>query len=592
MRILNNLPALHAFTSLNKTNKALQKTINALSTGLRINSSADDAAGFAISERMRSQISGLDVAVRNTQDGISLLQTAEGALGQTNSMLQRMMELAIQASSDSLTSQDRSYLQLEIDELKDQIDRIAGTTQFNKKRILDGSSGALWSSDDLNVKAKIHGGLVTVDEFGQKVNHEGNFRIEVSAEPGLPQVQKSNIMHFTETITSVENIITEVDPPTSTARVVFVIDVSGSMGGELQKVKDNIASFKSKIEAGGVDSVEIGICTYGTNDAYDPNFVAYTYPDGSLWSSDTSAITTLLEPVTAPYGWDTYNYYAVQKAAETYNDSYGTNRYMILVTDVDHTYGEGWTAPIGSKEIYTEATLRSALESDPTTDKDNIKLSVISPNPDRTSEFYNLVSDSGGSMLMAGTDWSDDLNVLADDIAETTETDKIIDNVAESSFSTIGSMSAFYNVNGVSLVSKPQTLTITQGNGNSTSVTLYETDTLQDVADKINSAIADGLGQAKYTNNREKFCTISDGTEGTSESVYDRQPIYDSYGNIIGYDVYATMLVRSAIPGKDGELYTSPAMTTSSVHSASTQFKSPPNPHSPPLSTTLTPEKS
>ena len=153
MRIANNLPALAAFTSLNKINRSLDKTIKALSTGLRINSSSDDAAGFAISEKMRSQISGLDVAIRNSQDGISLLQTAEGALGETNSMLQRMRELAVQASNDSLTSNDRQYLQLEIDELKKQIDRIADTTQFNKKRILDGSSGAVWSSSDTNVKA-------------------------------------------------------------------------------------------------------------------------------------------------------------------------------------------------------------------------------------------------------------------------------------------------------------------------------------------------------------------------------------------------------------------------------------------------------
>ncbi len=102
MRITNNLPALSAFHALNATNKSLQETINTLSTGLRINSAADDAAGFAVSEKMRSQISGLDIALRNSQDGISLLQTAEGALGETNSMLQRMRELCVQASNDTL----------------------------------------------------------------------------------------------------------------------------------------------------------------------------------------------------------------------------------------------------------------------------------------------------------------------------------------------------------------------------------------------------------------------------------------------------------------------------------------------------------
>ena len=106
MRITNNISALTTFNSLNSTNKSLQKTINQLSTGLRINFASDDAAGFAISEKMRSQILGLNVASRNSQDRISLLQTAERTLGETNSMLQRMRELAVQASNDSLTSND------------------------------------------------------------------------------------------------------------------------------------------------------------------------------------------------------------------------------------------------------------------------------------------------------------------------------------------------------------------------------------------------------------------------------------------------------------------------------------------------------
>lgn len=194
MRINNNIPALKTFRKLESTNKALNKSIRALSTGLRINSAADDAAGFAISEKMRSQISGLDMALKNSQDGISFLQTAEGALGDVNSILQRMRELSVQASNDSLTSNDRQYIQLEIDELKSQINQIAGTTQFNRKRLLDGSSGALWSSSDLNVKARINGGLTYRDQFGQKATSEGNYRIEVSTEPGQAQVQKSNIM--------------------------------------------------------------------------------------------------------------------------------------------------------------------------------------------------------------------------------------------------------------------------------------------------------------------------------------------------------------------------------------------------------------
>ena len=105
MVVNNNIPALLAYNSVTKTNNSLQKSIQKLSTGLRINSAADDAAGLAISEKMRAQIRGLDRAVSNSQDGISMIQTAEGALNETHSILQRMRELSVQAANDTLTLQ-------------------------------------------------------------------------------------------------------------------------------------------------------------------------------------------------------------------------------------------------------------------------------------------------------------------------------------------------------------------------------------------------------------------------------------------------------------------------------------------------------
>ena len=193
MRVNNNIPALLAHNAYSATQANIEKTIQKLSTGLRINSAADDAAGLGISEKMRSQMKGLAQASRNAQDGISMIQTAEGALQEVHSMLQRMRELAVQAANDTLTSQDRAFIQTEIDKLRDGIDRIAGTTQFNRRRLLDGSASALWSSDKLSTEAIIRGGLTSRDQFGQRVTAEGNFRIEISARPGQAQVLKSNI---------------------------------------------------------------------------------------------------------------------------------------------------------------------------------------------------------------------------------------------------------------------------------------------------------------------------------------------------------------------------------------------------------------
>ena len=137
--VQHNMTALNANRMLGITTDAQAKSTEKLSSGYRINRAADDAAGLAISEKMRGQIRGLEQASANAQDGISLIQTAEGALTETHSILQRMRELAVQAASDSNTDDDRTQIQNEIDQLTQEVDRIATTTEFNTKKLLDGS---------------------------------------------------------------------------------------------------------------------------------------------------------------------------------------------------------------------------------------------------------------------------------------------------------------------------------------------------------------------------------------------------------------------------------------------------------------------
>ncbi|AND42221.1 flagellin [Cytobacillus oceanisediminis] len=139
MRINHNIAALNTYRQLNSASGAQSKSMEKLSSGLRINNAADDAAGLAISEKMRGQIRGLDMAAKNAQDGISLIQTSEGALNETHSVLQRMRELAVQSANDTNTDTDRGELQKELNELIDEVDRIAGQTQFNTKTLMDGT---------------------------------------------------------------------------------------------------------------------------------------------------------------------------------------------------------------------------------------------------------------------------------------------------------------------------------------------------------------------------------------------------------------------------------------------------------------------
>ncbi|MEN8189425.1 MAG: flagellin [Thermodesulfobacteriota bacterium] len=145
LTINTNVMSLNAQRNLGKSQGALAKSMTRLSSGLRINSAKDDAAGLAISDRMTSQIRGLNQAVRNANDGISLAQTAEGAMQESTNILQRMRELAVQSANDTNTSSDRSSLQAEVNQLISELDRIATTTSFNGQRLLDGTfSGAVF----------------------------------------------------------------------------------------------------------------------------------------------------------------------------------------------------------------------------------------------------------------------------------------------------------------------------------------------------------------------------------------------------------------------------------------------------------------
>ena len=140
MRIQHNIPAMNAYRNLSMNNSAQNKNLEKLSSGYKINRAGDDAAGLAISEKMRAQITGLEVAQKNAKDGISLVQTAEGALTEVHDMLNRMYELANQSANGTYDDgTDRANLQKEIDQLKDEIDRIADSSNFNGIKLLDGS---------------------------------------------------------------------------------------------------------------------------------------------------------------------------------------------------------------------------------------------------------------------------------------------------------------------------------------------------------------------------------------------------------------------------------------------------------------------
>jgi flagellin len=175
MQINTNIAALNSYRNLSNTQNDLGKSLEKLSSGLRINRAADDAAGLAISEGLRAQIGGLNVAARNAQDGISVIQTAEGALTEVHSILQRMRDLAVQAGNDSNNTESRTAIATEAGALRDELTRISDSTNFNGIQLLDGSNATLTfqvgADGDASSQLKVNltadvGAIATALNFG------------------------------------------------------------------------------------------------------------------------------------------------------------------------------------------------------------------------------------------------------------------------------------------------------------------------------------------------------------------------------------------------------------------------------------------
>ena len=227
--INTNVASLNAQRNLNKTTTLLGKSFNRLASGLRINSAADDAAGLAISSRMTAQIKGLNQAVRNANDAISLSQVAEGALDETTNALQRMRELAVQAANDTYTSGDRSSLQEEVTQLLSEIDRIANNTEFNNLKLLTGS----FQAKQFHVGA-FSGQVIQVSITSAKTSSIGVSGISISTQ------SKAN-----STITAIDNAINSISD--IRANLGAVQNRFESVIANLQNVVENIEAARSRI---------------------------------------------------------------------------------------------------------------------------------------------------------------------------------------------------------------------------------------------------------------------------------------------------------------------------------------------------------
>lgn len=242
MAVVNtNVNASVAQNALTRNERSMNQAMERLSTGQRINSAGDDAAGLAISSRMTSQIRGLDAGIRNANDAISMISTADGALIEVTNMLQRMRELAIQASNGTTTSADRNYLSAEYVNLRTEIERIANNTQWNGGSILDGSANGVSSTVAFQVGA--NGGQTIAVNFGDitNANVSGSLNVVSSGAATLvAATSASAVTTGTAAVNAVDSAITSVNSQRATY---------GAAINQLTYAVDNLSNVKVNAEA-------------------------------------------------------------------------------------------------------------------------------------------------------------------------------------------------------------------------------------------------------------------------------------------------------------------------------------------------------
>ncbi|MRN54289.1 flagellin [Paenibacillus monticola] len=275
MIINHNMGSINANRNMNINAGNASKSMEKLSSGLRINKAGDDAAGLAISEKMRGQIRGLDQASSNSQDAISLLQTAEGALSETTSILQRMRELAVQGSNDTLNSNDRGQVQKELDQLTSEIDRIGNNTEFNTKKLLNGGANVTGVST-VDALATVTGGtgdtvvgtvvtltgstLATKATATRAAAFTGNVTTALSADVTVNGTQFKFAVGTTQA--DVIKTINDAAVGVKASEVAGGLVLTSTNEGSAAKFTSNAAAAATQVASVGIDATVAGAGSY------------------------------------------------------------------------------------------------------------------------------------------------------------------------------------------------------------------------------------------------------------------------------------------------------------------------------------------
>jgi flagellin len=267
MTINTNVVSINAQRNLGISGSSLGTSMQRLSSGLRVNSAKDDAAGLAISQRMSTQVRGLTVAARNANDGISLAQTAEGALGKVGDMLQRMRDLAVQSGNATNSASDRKALQAELSQLREEVDRVAKTTTFNGAKLLEGSfTGGVFqvganSGDNITVGALAD---MKVDNLGSTVYASASAATtnitaaNMTAAAGTDIVITGANGSATVTVATLDSTATDAE---ALGKVIEAINSKSADTGVTAFLEDNVLQFRATAKDGAATGLSVNIAT-------------------------------------------------------------------------------------------------------------------------------------------------------------------------------------------------------------------------------------------------------------------------------------------------------------------------------------------
>ncbi len=532
MYINTNVPSLTAQRYLGQTNNDISKSLERLSSGLRINSASDDASGLAISEKLRGQISGLKRASLNAQDGISLLQTAEGGLQNIQDMLQRMRELAVQAGNGVYTTNDRAEIQKEVDQLKEEINRISSSTEFNTKKLLNGNSTALWSSDSSSLNAIVKGAVA-----------EGNYNLNVTVDPGKNYVYKSDVMTLNEDAIGAEivtaggnangtNVGFVTDPKTlaSTGTAYYTITVGA--GADTDSAVTTLSAYR---QAGSNFGSAATWTTGGT--VGDSGYLLLEAKTNFTVSAGTTANYTFKATfINAKTGAET--------SVEIQGGDDGAGN---LVFDLADITGAGFSGEV-SFAIGTDAKFQSgdkillstteAVDTSTTSGGGTIQLSggaagttgptlsygnnelTKADNGDTTIDYnsvtiYHAVLNETtgnldvGNLTLNFRENTGTLTAYGSTDAGTFDLQILGGGEAAASTTKLKDIARFTTDDGVNIFAAgPQELTI-YGNGKSATIYIEGDDTISDFETKLSEAIVNGLGMGATSDTSDEATTVN-----------------------------------------------------------------------------------